>query len=99
MIMKNRGRLEVLGVGWYRRDQWALLKAHSVDAATLEDSYDEWLAYAERTTGELRVRGFESRRVDIDVEEMIRWCKAEGRALDGKARARFIALKTRDQTK
>ena len=95
--MKNRGRLEVLGVGWYRRDQWALLKAHSVDAATLEDSYDEWLAYAERTTGEMQEKSIEFRRVDIDVEEMIRWCKTEDRALGGQARGRFIALKTRDQ--
>jgi hypothetical protein len=31
---------------WYRREQWALLRAIAADAAKLEQTYDEWFAFA-----------------------------------------------------
>jgi len=37
----------VLGVAWYRRDQWDRLLEISSDRAELEDTYDEWKAVAE----------------------------------------------------
>lgn len=37
----------VMGVVWYRRDQWDRLLEISSDRAEFEDTYDEWKAVAE----------------------------------------------------
>lgn len=87
----------LVGIGWYRPEQWALLKANSVDSAELEASHDEWLACAEKTMDRMRKVGTQFKKVDIDVEEMIRWCQSRGKTMDGQARAEFIARKTRSR--
>ncbi|MDH4188419.1 MAG: hypothetical protein OEV08_15630 [Nitrospira sp.] len=101
MIRKAETPESVLGVGWYRPEQWALLLAHSADCDELEASHAEWLASAEPTLDRIRAIGQNPIKIDIDVEEMIAWCSAKGMPLDGKARSQFIAEKTmqKDQGK
>ena len=93
-MRREENRPVVVGVGWYSPGQWALLKAKSVDSKELEASHDEWLANAEKTLARMRKAGAQFKKIDIDVEEMIRWCQSTGNAMDGKARAEFIARKT-----
>ena len=50
-----------------------------------------WLATAERMCAEMRVRGHEIKRIDIDVEMLWAWCCAQGRELDGPARSEYVA--------
>ena len=33
----------VAGVGWYKAEQWSLLKLLAVDRQELEDTYEQWL--------------------------------------------------------
>lgn len=79
----------VIGVAWYRREQWELLRAMAADADSLEKTHEEWLAVAEKTLRKLRARGLELHKVDVDVTELAAWCQAQGRPLDGGARAEF----------
>ena len=95
--MTQETRPMVVGIGWYSPGQWALLKANSSDSAELEASHAEWLANAEKTLARIRPSGTQFKKIDVDVEEMIRWCQSKGQAMDGQARAEFIARKTRDQ--
>ena len=46
----------VVGIAWYRADQWARLHEVSVDRAELEPSYTSWEAGANRRLQELRAR-------------------------------------------
>ena len=85
----------VPGVAWYRREQWPRLRDVSADADALEETYDEWEAMALDALQQLRARGIEPARIDIDVEELLRWCQAGGRPVDAKARSAFAAIKTR----
>jgi hypothetical protein len=81
----------ILGVAWYRREQWELLRALSVDVETLEETYDEWLKQAEygfRTLGE---QGISARKIIVDVNEIQAWCIANDRPLDGNARSEYVA--------
>lgn len=82
-------RRSVIGVAWYRREQWELLRAMAADADNLEKTYEEWLAVAEKTLRKLREQGLELHKVDVDVTELAAWCQAQGRPLDGGARAEF----------
>ena len=87
----------VLGVGWYRPEQWALLLAQSVDRDELESTHAEWLASAESSLKTIEAAGQTPIKIDVDVEEMIAWCLGNGMPLDGDARAQFIAEKTRQK--
>ena len=82
-------RRSVIGVAWYRREEWELLRAMAADADSLEKTYEEWLAVAEKTLRKLRQQGLELHKVDVDVTELAAWCRAQGRPLDGGARAEF----------
>jgi hypothetical protein len=94
---KQKGASVVTGVACYRRDQWPLLLAVSVDASDLEPTYDEWLKMADRSFHRLQSTGLSLEKIDIDVEELISWCKANGREVDGAARAEFTSSKVQEK--
>jgi len=63
----------------------------SADVEELEESYHEWLATASTRFRQLQELGFNIRRVDVDVEDLVEWCKQQGRPADGAARADYVA--------
>lgn len=95
--MKTEKNLQVLGVAWYRRDQWSRLLEVSRDRHDLEDTYDEWVAVAQKRFDDLARAGIRVHRVEIDIEELVEWCRETNRPVDGSARAIFTANKTKDK--
>jgi hypothetical protein len=95
MIQESKNPKSVLGVGWYRPEQWALLLAKSVDRDQLESTHAEWLAQAETSLDRIRAAGQNPVKIDIDVEDMIAWCAKQGIPMDGDARSQYIADQTR----
>ena len=89
------GRDLVTGFAWYRREQWSRLRERASDRDKLDDSYDEWLAGAQKALLEMALAGVPARRVDVDVDALFRWCEAEGRSVDSAARAAFVAEELR----
>lgn len=83
----------VTGIAWYRRDQWLRLREAAADADVLEDTYDEWLEIAQNTILDLAKEGIRAEPVDIDLDELIEWGRANDRPIDGKARAEFTSRK------
>ena len=69
----------VLGIAWFRPDQWDLLRSVSADPEVLEPTYDEWEKLARRTIHDLAREGILARKVDVDVERLQDWCKAQQR--------------------
>ena len=68
----------------------------AADPDKLEESYDDWLAGAQKALVQIVVTGVRARRVDVDVEALVRWCQAQGRLLDSAARAAYAALQLRN---
>jgi len=89
----------VTGVAWYRREDWSRLREIASDRTNLDDSYEAWLAGAQKTLLDLAIAGVAARRVSVDVEALVRWCRAEGRPVNSAARAAFVAdqLRRADQ--
>ena len=85
-----------IGVAWYRREQWDRLLEISSDRDELEDTYDEWQAMAEANLRKLAQHGYVLHKVDIDVEELLRWCNSQNRSVDGGARSEFTVIKLRE---
>lgn len=82
-----------IGVALYREDQWDLLRMLSEDGAETEESYEEWEAWLRCKLAELESGGHKIHRIDIDVRDLVAWCRREGVPLDGDARARHCALR------
>lgn len=85
-----------LAVAWYREGQWARLRELASDRGNLAPTHSGWLATAERMCAEMRVRGHEIRRIDVDVEMLWAWCCAHGRALDGPARSEYVTRRAQE---
>jgi len=85
----------ILGIAWYRREEWSHLLEIAADRDELEDTYEEWLRNAEARLHEMVEAGINPMRVFINLEELQEWCTAQGRPLDGSARAVFTAEKVR----
>ena len=83
------------GVAWYDREQWKRLRQVAADPDRLEDSYDEWVAMAERVVRELEAEGMLIEKVSVDTEALVAWCNEHDRPIDGAARAEFAAQEFR----
>jgi hypothetical protein len=81
------------GIAWYRREQYPLLLALSTDADNLAKTYDEWLSHVNKTREELEARGLQTVPVDVDVKELVEWCRRHEKEVDGGARAQFVSAK------
>ena len=88
----------VVGIAWFRPDQWLLLRSLAADADILEPTHAEWEKLARKTVRDLAHQGILARRVDVDVERLQAWCKAQGRPLDASARAVYATERLRDGT-
>jgi len=86
----------VLGIAWFRPDQWDLLRSLSVDVDVLELTHAEWEKLARQTIQDLARQGILARRVDVDVEQLQAWCIAQQRPLDASSRAAYAAARLRD---
>ena len=85
----------ITGIAWYRRDQWTRLRQLAPDVDKLEESYEDWLTGAQKALVQMSVAGVRAQRVDVDLDELARWCLGEGRPLDSAARAAFVASRLR----
>jgi hypothetical protein len=81
----------VVGIAWYDAGQWAKLKQLADDPGEFDDSYEAWQRGAERTERELSRRGLTTRRVQIDVDDLVAWCRTRNKPVTGDARAEYTA--------
>ena len=51
------------------------MKQVAADTADLDDSHEAWQRNAERTERELSRQGLVVRRVAIDVDALVAWCR------------------------
>ena len=83
----------VIGVVWYRPEQWEIMRNVAVDRDKLEDTYAEWLMDAERAVKQLQQRGLRVIKVDIEVADLMLWCENQRFPLDGEARSKYTAFR------
>ncbi len=91
--IEKRRSTSVIGAAWYRSDQWDRLKEVSEDRADLEETWEEWSREAEKTLQGIRAKGLDVTKVDVDVEELVRWCQANRRPINAASRSAFAAEK------
>jgi hypothetical protein len=68
---KNNSSAPVLGVAWYRPEQWETLRNVSADRDKLEETYAEWLADAERVIKQLQQKGLLVIKVYVEISDLM----------------------------
>lgn len=80
-----------VGFAWYGPEEWAQLRATADDPAALDDSYEAWLASAEKTLRSLRAGGVAVEKFPLDIAAAAGWARGQGRPFDRAARAEYVA--------
>ena len=95
---KRRAEIQRPGIAWYLPEQWDRLREISADKDSLGDTYENWLARAEKEQAQTIAAGRNVERVIVNVEELDAWCRSRGWVLNQKSRSRFVAylLKKRE---
>jgi len=76
---------------WFQPEEWCRLKEVVDDPSSLDDTYEEWRASAEKAIGEFRVNGQMVQKMSIKVSELLIWCESKGYKPDSEARAEYTA--------
>ena len=81
----------LIGIGFYRRDQYPLLLETANDRDKLEDTYDEWLNTLKKGLKRFKSKGIKPIKVDVDMNELLAFCKEYGLENNGETRSQFFA--------
>lgn len=85
-------QVKVIGMAWYKPENFARLMAMFEDSNKLHRTYKEWVRDAERRKKEVEVPGVRVVCVDIDPDQFPEWCKTNGMKLNAEARMKYAAF-------
>jgi hypothetical protein len=87
-------------VPWYTSESWPKMREAAADRDRLHETFEEFERSSTGTVNDLVAKGQPVEKIQLDVEALIAWCKAESRPLDRIARHMFAVLSyiERDKT-
>jgi hypothetical protein len=80
----------VVGIPWYSERSWKKMKEISDDQENFHDSYQVWLAYADKTVVILTNRNKPFERLNIDPVSYSWWCENRSIQRDKESRRMYI---------
>jgi hypothetical protein len=89
-------KIHIVGIAWYKPENFDQLLAMFEDGNTIRLSYPEWRKAAELGVERHQRAGKTTVKIDIDPVEFPRWCAYEGRPMNAQARiayTNFVAAK------
>lgn len=81
----------LVGMPWFKRDDYARILQIMQDAHRLPATFDEWRKKAGGGESVLRREGHVVVRAVIDPDDFPVWCRARGLDIDAKARTAFAS--------
>ena len=79
----------VVGIAWYRAQDYGQIRRIMVDAADFPATYRQWREVSERLESDLKQQSHVVLRAIIDPEIFPEWCKTRGLNIDAAARTMF----------
>ena len=99
-IMHHRdSKTLIMGVTWYRAEQWDRLREISADKETFATTYEASLVDWEKKMRQLEAQGMRPVKVEVDVEALLTWCATQGLAVTPETRTQFMMNILRDRVK
>jgi hypothetical protein len=80
-----------LGLAWYSREDWERLHEIADDRDKLDDTYEDWERQALKMIQDLEAVGQQIRKVPIDIEALIAWCRERKCRIDMAARSEYVS--------
>lgn len=90
-LIPPSGTPAVIGVCWYRQDQYDRFLASADDREALEHTWADWQIAAERIIRQYRARGLDIRKVEIDLDDLLAYCTTESKPNTAATRAAYVA--------
>lgn len=85
-------QVQIVGMAWFKPENFVRLRAMFEDGDKLHRTYDEWLRAAETGRKAQEVKGLRVICVDIDPDDFPKWCIAQGVNLNANARMQYASL-------
>lgn len=85
----------VVGVAWYREEDWPRVKRQFPDADELHDSYAEWLASARDAMKAIERSSARAEPLVVNLDDLFGWCLIRGREPNAESRGEYVAEKLR----
>lgn len=82
-------RVRVLGMVWYRQEDFDRLKAMFSDGSKIGPTFDDWLDSAQKGYEKLTADGNVVVKAYIDPESFPQWCAEHGKELDARGRSAY----------
>ncbi|MBI5056753.1 MAG: hypothetical protein HZB61_09080 [Nitrospirae bacterium] len=82
---------KLIGIGFYRKEQWPLLLESADDIDAMVKVYDEWMKGIQRLIENIRMEGIEPVTVEIDINELLEYCREHNLKNNGETRSQFVA--------
>jgi len=95
-MSKNSQPSAIVGITWYRPEQYLAVKAFCEDRDSMDTTYEVWKTGVEKVMRELQAEGTKVERVDFDLDEFKMWCSANARPSNAASRSEFTSIKLRD---
>jgi hypothetical protein len=86
----------LMGVSWYRADQWERLREISEDKETFAIPYEASVVESEKKIQDLEAQGMRPIKVEVDVEALLTWCTTQGLPVTPETRTKFMMNTLRD---
>jgi len=83
--------IRVVGIAWFRKEDYPAILKISEDADKFARTWDEWIKRAEKAEKRLQNEGHMVERVYIDPDTFPDWCRKEGLSIGTNARNKFAA--------
>jgi hypothetical protein len=80
-----------VGIAWYTRETWTQLRELAEDRDALDDTFEEWERHAVDVIRELESAGRRIRKITINVDAAVTWCRQHGRRFDSASRSEYVA--------
>ncbi|MGD0807754.1 MAG: hypothetical protein ABSA10_09875, partial [Anaerolineales bacterium] len=90
---KKQGKT-IVGIGWYKREEWELLLSNSIDRENMHNNFDEWEIDTNKRFQELIIAGINVKKIAISVPFLLTWCKENKLPVNGSSKAKYIVFRT-----
>lgn len=80
----------VVGIPWYSEESWEEMKKISADPESFHESYQMWLAHADKSVVLLTNRDKPFERLNIDPISYSWWCENQSVQRDKESRRAYV---------
>jgi len=89
---------KVIGIAWYKKEQWFILRQEVENPNDIENTYEEWLNNAINLKKTLMDSGLTVEEVDIDIQDVISWCKKGNKTINSNSISEYVAFKLMERS-